>query len=165
MKHIKTTKGFTIIELILFMGLFSIILLVLTTLFGEIVQKQLELQSMSDVESDGAYIFSKLEYDIARADGVIFPVASGDSENSLVLDIGGTTYTYNLVGDKLQLDAGGETFDLNNARTEITNIGFQRLGNPGSTTTIKTTLDLRSLTKEASGQRSTQIQSTFGLRQ
>jgi len=48
----KFKKGFTLIELSLFMGLFSIILLVLTTIFAELVQKQLEIQSMSAVEAD-----------------------------------------------------------------------------------------------------------------
>lgn len=164
-KNKKSQKGFTLIELILFMGLFSIILLVLTTLFGEIVQKQLELQSMSDVESDGAYIFSRLEYDIARADNVVFPVSSGETQSSLVLDMNGTDYTYEIVGNKLQLTAGAEIFDLNNPRTQISGLTFQRLGNPGGTPSVKVGLTVGSLTQEASDQRSTQIESSFGLRQ
>ncbi|KKQ36613.1 MAG: hypothetical protein US54_C0062G0008 [Candidatus Roizmanbacteria bacterium GW2011_GWA2_37_7] len=161
-QHSKS--GFSLIELSLFMGLFSIILLVLITIFVELAQKQLEIQSMSSVESDKSYILSRLEYDISRADAIAIPGASGDSSDELELTIDGATYTYRLTGTVLETDNNGDVQRLNNIRTEITNLSFQRIGNPSGVPSVQVYMDIASTFAETSGPRSTAIATTFGIR-
>ena len=160
----KFKKGFTLIELSLFMGLFSIILLVLTTIFAELVQKQLEIQSMSAVEADKSYILSRLQYDIGRADSITIPANAGDSSPELALEIDGSTYTYQLSGLALVADDNGDVQRLNNVRTELSNLQFQRVENSGGVPTIAISMDIISAVQEASGQRSTTIDTTLGIR-
>lgn len=164
MKQQNYKRGFTLIELILFMGLFSIILLVLTSIFAELMQKQLEIQSMSSVESDKSYILSRLEYDIGRADTIIAPASAGDSTETLVLEIDGNTVTYNLNGTDFELDNAGDIQKLNNVRTAISNVTFQRIGNSGGTPTIDLHMNITSIVSEASGPRDTEINTTLGGR-
>lgn len=163
-QNAKFKKGFTLIELSLFMGLFSIILLVLTTIFGELIHKQFEIQSTSAVESDKSYILSRLEYDLSRSDLITIPVASGDASTELELEINGSPYSYQLNGAVLEVRNNGEVFRLNNARTEISNLSFQRLGNTGGTSLVKVNMTITSIVKESSGQRNTAIDTTIGIR-
>jgi len=160
----NSRKGFTLIELSLFMGLFSIILLVLTTIFAELVQKQLEIQSMSAVESDKSYILSRLEYDLGRADAITIPAGTGDTSAQLELDIDGNSYTYQLNGTALETDNNGDVQRLNNTRTEVSNLSFQRIENSGGVPTIAISMDIISVVQEASGKRSTTIDTTLGIR-
>jgi len=160
----KCTNGYTLIELSLFMGLFSIILVVLTTLFSELVQKQLEMQSMSDVETDNAYILSRLQYDLGRADQVMTPANSGSTTNQLVFEVDGIIYTYQLNGDVLELAGNGEALQMNNSRTQISGMTFQRLGNPSGNPSIKIHIDIISKTLESAGPRQIGIDTTLGTR-
>ncbi len=160
----NSRKGFTLIELILFMGLFSIILLVLTTIFAELVQKQLEIQSMSAVESDKSYILSRLKYDFGRADTITIPAGTGEISTELELDIDGSSYTYQLNGTILETDNNGDVQRLNNTKTEVSGLSFQRIENSGGVPTITISMDIISAVQEASGKRSTTIDTTFGMR-
>ena len=76
-------KGFTLIELIIFMGLFSIIITILTSLFAATVQQQMSTQALSSSESDAAYLLARLEYDIDRATSVNEPFAIGETSSNL----------------------------------------------------------------------------------
>jgi len=156
--------GFTLIELSLFMGLFSIVLLVLTTVFGELIQKQLEIQSTSAVESDKSYILSRLEYDIGRSDSRTIPATLGESSTELELRIDGNPYIYRLDGIVLEIDNNGEILRLNNVRTAISDLSFQSIGNIGGIPTINTQMTITSLAEEASKIRQATIDTTFGLR-
>src|SRR3990172_6790072 len=52
----NSRRGFTIIELILYMGMLSILLAVLSQIFVSILNVQLESQSSSSIEQDSRYI-------------------------------------------------------------------------------------------------------------
>ncbi|PIQ73138.1 hypothetical protein COV58_04115, partial [Candidatus Roizmanbacteria bacterium CG11_big_fil_rev_8_21_14_0_20_36_8] len=147
-----------------FMGLYSIVLLVLTTLFAEIVQKQLELQSTTSVETDHTYILSRLNYDFNRADSVIIPDVIGDVSEQLTLVIEGIEYTYSVNGTAFELSGNGGTFQLNSPRTEVSDVTFQKIGNLSGSPTIKTKLKLNSKVQESSGIKNIEIDTTFGLK-
>ena len=129
-----------------------------------IEKKQLEIQSMSAVESDKSYILSRLEYDLGRASAVTIPAGTGDISTELELDIDGNSYTYQLNGTILETDNNGDVQRLNNTRTEISGLSFQRIENSGGVPTVTIYMDIISAVQEASGKRSTTIDTTFGMR-
>ena len=94
--------GFTLVELLLYMGLLTVFLTGLTTLFVASLETQLEGQAVSIVAQEGQYLLQRLEYDVYRADAITSP-APGNSGSSLVLSIGGQTYTYQPSGETLEL--------------------------------------------------------------
>lgn len=160
----KNKNGFTLIELVLFMGLFSILLVILTTVFTALVQKQLEIQSISSVESDRDYILSRLKYDISRASAIQIPETPGETTQQLVLVIDGQTTIYELQNSALELTINNDTQRMNNVNTNISNLIFTRVGNASGTAQVKVTLTIESNILEAYGQRSASINTFLGLR-
>src|SRR3989344_3435349 len=91
------SSGFTLVELLISMGLLAIILSVLTSLFVSVIEAQLESQATSSVDQDGRFVLARLSYDIHRADGVngiITPSTLGGQGPTLQIAISGTTSTY-----------------------------------------------------------------------
>jgi type II secretory pathway pseudopilin PulG len=157
-------KAFTLIELILYFGLFSIILGVLTNLFSVIVDTQTEVESTSAVENDSKFITTRLMYDIQRADSISMPAALGSQTSSLTLVIDGTTYTYAINNGNLQLTVGTDTNTLNGSLTQLSNISFQKFGNIGGKHAIRLQFTMDSRNQTAAGQETKQIETMIGLR-
>lgn len=143
----KRQKGFTIVEMMIYMGLLTLFLYVLTEIFISVTNLQLESQTTSSVQQDGRYILARLSYDIKQSQdnynpvsattptpAIITPAAVGGYADRLVLTVGGTQYTYSLSGGNLVVTDSVGTDQINGYDTTITNIGttpiFYRLGNP-----------------------------------
>jgi prepilin-type N-terminal cleavage/methylation domain-containing protein len=69
----KKQRGFTLVELLLVMALFSIMMLVMTDMFTSVFNVQAESKSRSSVTEDGRFIMSRLNYDIGRASAITTP--------------------------------------------------------------------------------------------
>lgn len=161
----KQNQGFTLIELLMYIGLLSIFLIVLTEIFVSILDVQLESEATSHVAQDGRYITTRLIYDVNRADTIITPATPGSAAATLVLDIGGSTYTYavNASGNLTLTDVTGAAM-LNDYDTIISNVLFTRLGNSGGKNTITANFTVASRVSRPEGTESTPYQVTAGLR-
>jgi type II secretory pathway pseudopilin PulG len=140
-------SGVTFVELLLVMGLLSIFLVVLTTVFTTTLDVQNQTNSYSAVVSDGRFIMARLNYDIARATAVTTPTALGDSGPTLVITVDGNTYTYDLSGSNLQLTDDTGSANLNGGGTTVSDVDFQRIGNAGGMETIRYSFKLTSTAK------------------
>ena len=120
----KNNSGFTLTELLVYMGIFSIILVIITQMFVSILQAKLDTQSTGSVEQDSRFLVQRFIYDLQRATAITSP-ASGQS-NSLTLTINGQPYTYQLTGTNLLVNS---TVRLNSHDTGIQNLVFSRAGN------------------------------------
>ncbi|CAN5209357.1 hypothetical protein BH09PAT2_BH09PAT2_05210 [soil metagenome] len=156
--------GFTLIELILFMGLFSVLMVVLLRVFTTIIEQQAEVESYSAVESDRLYLLSRLGYDIARATAITVPSAVGNQGQTLTLTIGGLNYTYTLTSGNLTLTTPSGTDILNQFGTTITTLNFRRLGNVNGKNTINFSMTIRSKISRPQGFETKTINTTFGTR-
>lgn len=128
-KKQKLESGFTIVELLLYMGIFSILLVVLLQLFTTILSSHSESQATSSVDQDGSYILARLSYDIHNASSI----TSGSnctwpttSTCKLTLS-SGVSYQVTPAGN---LTIKGAVDPLNSAETKITLITFTTLVNP-----------------------------------
>lgn len=158
------TAGFTIVELILYMGILSMVLFVLTQTFVSIVDLQLESEATSSVEQDSRYLLSRLTYDIKRAGGVITPATPGQSGNNLQLTINGSNIAYSLNGQVAELTSGANVDRLNSPETRVSSLNFTRLGNPGGKHTIKIEVTVESRTILRGGFEVKNLETTVGLR-
>jgi type II secretory pathway pseudopilin PulG len=161
---INSKKAFTLIELILFMALFTIILGILTNLFSVIVDTQNEVQSTSAVENDSKFITARMLYDIQHADEITTPASIGAETSNLVLSIDGQTYQYSLSGGNLVLTVGSESDNLNGFGTQVSNLTFQRFGNIGGKNAVRLHFTIDSTNKTAAGQETKEIETMIGLR-
>jgi type II secretory pathway component PulJ len=163
-KKTKLLKGFTLVEIILYMVLLSIFLITLVDILVSVLDVQLESQATSAVDIDSRFISSRLNYDILRASAISTPANLGDTASSLALTIGGVQYTYSLSGGNLVLNDSSTSNNLNSSQSTMVSISFQKIGNTGGKETIHVVYTLQSETTRASGKESRTIDTVFGRR-
>jgi hypothetical protein len=137
-------KAFTIIELLIYMGLMAVFLVLMGEIFFSVLDLQLESKASSDVQQDGEYILTRLGYDVRRATAMTVPATIGQSGGTLVLTIGGTNYTYAVTGGDLQITGNGVTNNLTSFGSQITDFSVTRLGNPAGKANININFTLTS---------------------
>lgn len=137
-------KGFTLVELLVYFGLFSILLIVINSLFITSLEQQTQDLARSALQQESEYILSKLKYDIYNADYVTLPADVGDQSQSLVLVKNGVTSTYALAGERLTKSSGGETWSLTSSRVEVSNLQFQNQSGSDLSQTIGITVVINS---------------------
>src|SRR4030042_2266826 len=162
--NIPYKRGHTIVELLVYMGILSILLVTLTNLFSLIVNLRLEAEGMSAVEQDGDFLLSRLFYDISRADSITVPADNGDTTSTLQLVIGGVTHTYATASGQLQITNDNGTDNLNGVDTTVSNISFQRIGNGGGQSTVNVAFTLTSVAVQIQGPETKSFSTTVGIR-
>ncbi len=162
---LKNPKGFTLVEMLLYMAIFSILMGVLIQIFFSAIDTQLTSKATSSVDQDGAYILSRLNYDISRAQAVTSPSSYGVGASSLSLQIGGASYTYSLdSNENLVLNNTYGINQLNSVDTVLSNLSFTRIGNPGGKDTIQLNFQLKSTTQRNTGYELRNFTTTVSLR-
>lgn len=163
-KKFKLTKGFTIIEMLLYMGLLAIFLVVVTDILLGAIDVQLESSATSSVATDGRYMINRLSYDISRSQTIVTPSAPGVATSELELVINGQAYRYSLNGSQLELTSPLGTHQLNSGLTDVSGVQFLRLSNPGGKPTISVDITVTSKTVRAKGPEMRVFQTTVGGR-
>jgi len=165
MKKNKLNKAFTIVELLIFMGIFSILLLVLTDIITSSLNMQLETRAVSSVEQDGRYILNRLNYDMHRARNIIQPSALGTpASTQMQLNIGGLTYTYSIVSNNLNMYDGTTNYILNSYDTTASQLSVTRIGSLSNLDTLKIGFTLTGKAQLKSGFETKNYSTTIGLR-
>ncbi len=162
-------KGFTLIELLMFISIFSTLLLILSSVFGSIIDVQLESKSYSSVDLDGRYILAKLAHDFQSADSAnplnnnIDTPATGSAGPILKIKINSVLYTYSASSSgSLQL----VTPSLNNLSSTDSSISallFQRIGPGGNKDTIRVSFRLTSKIIRRNGPEYRDFKTTFSM--
>ena len=160
----KAQRGFTIVELLIYMGILSVLLVVLVQIFTALVDLRLESEASSGVEQDGRYLLTRMVYDVHRAQSISTPVNLGESGNTLVLSIGGENYQYSLSGTDLIFTTPTESYQVNGYETDVSNVSFRKLGNDTGRHSIQITYTVASKTQSAGGPETKTVTTTVGLR-
>lgn len=160
----KKFKGFSIIELVIYIGLMSVLLLVISRIFISSLDIQTESKAASRVEQDGRFILAHFAYSIANSDEITTPVAIGDESQSLVIEEDGTPLTYSVNNNILELTENGDTNRLNSPATAVSGLTFQKIGNPGGKDTIRVEFTITSTDASEAVPETQTYQTTFGTR-
>lgn len=166
-EKINLKIGFTLVELLLYMGIFTILLTVTLQMFGSIFDVQLESQATSAVEADGRFILTRFSYDLSAAQSISVPVAPGNSDPTLSIIINGQTFTYSLNNGNLLLQnqGAGTSDQLNSSETSVSDVSFLRLaGGTGGKDVVQMSFTLTSEVTQRSGKEVTTFQTTAGIR-
>ena len=163
----KGKRGSTLIELLLYIGIFSILTAVLFQFFGTIIDTQLESQSTSSVLLDGQYALNRFNYDIKQTDSIIAPTL-GEQSSTLQLSINSIIYTYTLTDGNITVaSSGAQTIDqLNGVNTNASGLSFTHLGDTqgGNVETITISFTLTSDIANRGNLETRNYKSTFGIR-
>ena len=166
-KVFKDNKGFTLVEILLYMGIFSILIVVLFQLLSSIFDVQLESQSTSSVTRDSRFILNRFSYDINQAKTIVSPISLGSQNASLQFTKDSTTYTYSLVNGNLTLanSSLGTTDELNSVNTTVSNLSFLRLSDTNrDNDTVSISFTLTSKIIKRGGATSANFTTTVGTR-
>lgn len=123
-------KGFTLIEILLYISLISIILLVFSQFLSLLFQSRIKNQAILEVESQGAQIVTQISQIIRSADNVNLP-SVGTTASSASVDV----YTsakdpalFDLTSGTIRIKEGaGSYFSLNNSKVTATGLTFKNL--------------------------------------
>jgi Tfp pilus assembly protein FimT len=157
-------QGFTIVELLIYCGILTVFLYVMTNIFTSVIDMQLETETANAVTTDSRYILSRLTYDIGRASAITTPASLGQQTGNLVLQIGGTDYTYTLTDGNLILTTTNGTGALNSYGTTVSDVTFRRYGNTDGKHSVRLTFTLTTTTMRAQGPEVRDFETTVGLR-
>ncbi len=162
----RLQAGVTIVELLLYMGILSILLGVLTSIFVSALDVQSESRAVSSVEQDGNYIIARLTYDIHRSQSINIPSSNGSVTNNFQIVIGGVNYTYSVdANSNLILVNNLGTNNLNNYGSKISGFSVQRLGNTGGVeNTLKINFTVTGRAKRITSIETKNFQSSISLR-
>jgi prepilin-type N-terminal cleavage/methylation domain-containing protein len=150
-------KGFSLIELIIYMGLLSMLLVILSQVFTSIIQSRLDSESTASIDQDANYLLSRFTYDISRAQGISEPQDYASNHNpstALTIAVGSDSYRYSVNAGNLQLTNALGTDILNSYNSTISNLLFTRIGNgasPSNYDSIKINFTITSKVTRSSG--------------
>jgi type II secretory pathway pseudopilin PulG len=156
--------GFTMVELLLYMGILVILLGIMTGIFSSVIDVQLESEKTSSVQGDGRFLLSRLSYDIQRATSIDSPNLGSESA-TLVLSINSQNVTYSLdANNNLVITDQSGVNQVNSYDTYLEDITFQQIGNTAGKNTIRITYTLHSRTVDKRGEEVKTYSTTVGLR-
>ncbi|AKM82345.1 TPA: hypothetical protein DD449_04600 [Candidatus Berkelbacteria bacterium] len=115
-KFFTKRRGVTLMELIIYIGVMSIVIVAITDLAGRLVFAQKKNNASTEINETSNLISGKLNSDIANATAVngIFP------SNTLILTVDGHQLQYDLSDNNLSLKTdSGEAVKLNSSRIKI----------------------------------------------
>ena len=163
---LRRQRGVSIVELLLYMGILTILLSILTSIFVSALDVQSESQATSSVEQDGNYILARLSYDIHRANSITIPASDGTTASSLQLNIGGVSYIYSIDGSgNLIITNNLGANNLNSSDSTVSAFSVQRLGNVGKIEdTLKISFTDTSRTARVSGVETRNFETNLSLR-
>ena len=96
LKKRKNKKGFTLIELVVYMGLVALIGAFLSTAIYYLSNADLIAFTYNETMQNGRESMEVMTRYIHKADSVITPAAPGATSNTLVLSIGGSNVTFSV---------------------------------------------------------------------
>ena len=164
----KSAKGYTLIELLLYITILGIVLIIVIDLLFKSLEASVQFRERNELEANASLIFERIKYDIRSATSISVPTTLGETSNYLSLIRNGQTITYTKVSNSLNLSNGVSSDNLSSNAVIVENITFQKLGSKleeqGGKQTLKINLTLTNPAQTKQGILSKSWTTTSGLR-
>jgi len=125
----KTQRSFSLIEMLIAIGILVLIILVATTISVSAIRAQRENKSFREIQDDGRYMMEMMMKEI-RMSQIDLPEGEFSSQTldslSVVKNITGekVTYTLDLDNEQLMRQAGSDYLPINSDKVRVTNLKF-----------------------------------------
>ena len=127
---LKESRAFTLIELVLYLGIVSFMVVIITVFYGLVLQARVKNQVMLEVNSQGAYVMQMMAQSVRNAQDVNLPVAggSGDVLSLQVSDSAKDPTVFDLLSGVLRVKEGvGSEVDITSSRVVVSDLLFKNL--------------------------------------
>ena len=136
----KKNSGFTLIELVLYVAIASIVLGAFLTVYTSVYQLRQKNQAVSEVEQQGQQVMQQISQTLRNAAAVTSP-ATGASSSALTLQTysSGTNPTILSLssGAVMDLEGTSSAVSLSSAKITVSSLSFQNLTRSGTHGIIK----------------------------
>ncbi len=141
-----------------------VLISILTTLFGQILDVQLESKASSSVDQNGRFILSRLIHDMQSASSITTPATPGTQSDTLQITVNSINYIYSLDSNgNLLLTNNNGSGQLNSSDAGVSGLTFTRIGNGDINDTVRVGFTVTSRTKQTKGFEQKSFQTTLGL--
>ncbi len=144
-------KGFTLVELLLYVGTASILLLATSLFFFVLLQSRVKNQTIAEVEQQGLQVMQSITQTVRNAEAITVPSA-GSSTSSLTLDVvtaaSDPTVLHESSGVIRITEGIGSPVALTNSRVTASGLTFQNLSRTGTPGTIRIQFTLTQVNPE-----------------
>lgn len=123
-------KGLTVLELLLYIGIASVIMGIMSSLYIAIIQSQIRIESRAALTRENEFLTSKLEYYIQHSSSILAPLPGQESDQLQIKDSQtNTQYNFQEYSGKLtiQYDTSEYTLsstDVTMSNFHVTNTGY-----------------------------------------
>lgn len=160
----KSRRGVTIAEMVIYLGILSVLLVVFINLFAVLVDRQLETEALSSTQYDSTYLLSRFTYDFGRASSIEIPALPGSSSAMLRLIISGETYDYSASDGALIVLRGGNIHKLTSSETTVSTPQFIRYGNGSQYDVIQIDFMITSVSEKRDQNETVPFSTLLGIR-
>lgn len=139
MKFSRHTKGFTLIEMILYVALCSIILLSLSTFLSFLLEQRVRSQAITEVNQQGFQVLSLITQTVRNGRSIQTPsIGTSSTTLSVVVTNAFLSPTvFSVSSSTFMIREGGRTpVALTNSRVKVSGLTFQNISSASSSEKI-----------------------------
>lgn len=125
-EQIRKNKGITLVEIILYMAIISVVLIVTTAFLSNILSARIKNQTINEVESQGMQVLQILTAEIKGADSIFQP-SGGSQHPKIRITKNGDETRFSVVDGVFYIEKDGEETNLTNDRVFVSDHNFQNL--------------------------------------
>lgn len=138
MGRLKSNKGFTLLELLIYIAILMIVMVILATTLTSINRGIGQITASSEVDSNIRFVLDKVGQDVGYASNVTVPSVAGTSSSTLTtVSASGASVSYCLVNGIIYRQAGGSCTSSSEPMTStsvvVTSLSFTNIQNTNST--------------------------------
>ncbi|OGM93720.1 hypothetical protein A2524_01295 [Candidatus Wolfebacteria bacterium RIFOXYD12_FULL_48_21] len=126
-------KGFSLLELLLYIAILAIIMTFITGAFFSINQGRARVEAATEVNSNMRFAVDKIAQDIKAASAVAVPATASATSTALQLTVDGTSVQYCVLVGRIRRQSGGACSDASDVVTGdavvVDSLLFTRLEN------------------------------------
>lgn len=133
-------KGFTILELLLYVGILSIVIFSIAFFSQTMLSARVKNQTIAEVEQQGQYAMQQITQIIRNASAITMPVVGADGTSLIVATYtGGTNPTViDSANSALQIKEGvAVAVPITSARVAVSNLSFQNVSRASTPGTVR----------------------------
>lgn len=135
-----SSHGATLIEILLYIGLTSIMILGITSFAHTVLQSKIRAQVINSVEQQGLFVMQMITQTIRNAENINNP-AQGLTDTSISLNVVNSSNDptiFNLSNGAINIKEGAVApIPLTNSRVMASNLTFQNLSRPNTPGTVQ----------------------------
>ncbi len=140
--YIKKNKGFTLIELILYVVIAGVVLLLVSIFFIALVTSRIKNETVSEVEFQGTQVVQMITQNIRNAEEVSSPIR-GETSSFLVIIKEGENIAFGLDDGVIYIqEESGEPINLTNNRVLASGLLFENMGKENAPESIRISFTL-----------------------